>query len=64
MIVMVSLFLIAVVAPLHLSIFHESIDRYITSAIQALLAVGVVIILIVLLGKMKNYYLKSRLNLL
>jgi len=61
---MVSLFLIAVVAPLHLSIFHESIDRYITSAIQALLAVGVVIILIVLLGKMKNYYLKSRLNLL
>ena len=64
MVVMVSLFLIAVVAPLHLSIFHESIDRYITSAIQALLAVGVVIILIVLLGKMKNYYLKSRLNLL
>lgn len=64
MIVMVSLFLIAVVAPLHLSIFHESIDRYITSAIQALLAVGVVIILIVLLGKMKNHYLKSRLNLL
>lgn len=64
MVVMVSLFLIAVVAPLHLSIFHESIDRYITSAIQALLAVGVVIILIVLLGKMKNHYLKSRLNLL
>lgn len=63
MIIMVSLFLIAVVAPFHISIFGNMTDRYITSAIQALLAIGIVIVLISLLGKMKGRYLKSKLNI-
>jgi hypothetical protein len=63
MIIIVSLFLIVVVAPFHISIFGNMTDRYITSTIQALLAIGIVIVLISLLGKMKGRYLKSKLNI-
>ena len=59
----VSLFLIVVVAPLHISIFHNITDRIITSAIQGVLAVGIVIILIILLSKMKSLYLKRTINI-
>jgi hypothetical protein len=62
MILVVSFFLIVVVAPLHISVFHNMTDRYITSAIQAVLAIGIVIALISLLGKMKGRYLKNKLN--
>ena len=34
MIIVVSFFLIVVIAPLHISVFHNTTDRYITSAIQ------------------------------
>ena len=63
MIILVSFFLIVVVAPLHISVFHNTSDRYITSAIQAVFALGIVIALISLLGKMKGRYLKNKLNL-
>jgi chromate transport protein ChrA len=63
MIILVSFFLIMVVAPLHISVFHNTTDRYITSAIQAVFALGIVIALISLLGKMKGRYLKNKLNL-
>jgi chromate transport protein ChrA len=63
MIILVSFFLIVVVAPLHISVFHNPTDRYITSAIQAVFALGIVIALISLLGKMKGRYLKNKLNL-
>jgi hypothetical protein len=62
MILIVSFFLIVVVAPLHISVFHNMTDRYITSAIQAVFAIGIVIALISLLGKMKGRYLKNKLN--
>lgn len=63
MIILVSFFLIVVVAPLHISVFHNTTDRYITSAIQAVFALGIVIALISLLGKMKGRYLKNKLKL-
>jgi len=63
MIILVSLFLISIVAPLHLFVFHNSTDRYITSAIQAFLAVGIVIVLILLLSKMKSQYLRRKLDI-
>jgi hypothetical protein len=59
----VSLFLIVVVAPLHISIFHNFTDRFITSAVQAVLAIGIVIILIIVLSKMKSLYLKRTINI-
>jgi hypothetical protein len=62
MIIVVSFFLIVVVAPLHISVFHNITDRYITSAIQAVFAIGIVIVLIRLLGKMKGRYLKNKLS--
>jgi hypothetical protein len=62
MIIVVSFFLIVVVAPLHISVFHNITDRYITSAIQAIFAIGIVIALISLLGKMKGRYLKNKLS--
>ncbi|HEY7107815.1 MAG TPA: hypothetical protein VH415_00155 [Nitrososphaeraceae archaeon] len=62
MILVVSFFLIVIVAPLHISIFHNMTDRYLTSAIQAIFAIGIVIALISLLGKMKGRYLKNKLN--
>lgn len=63
MIILVSLFLIAIVAPLHLFVFHNNTDRYITSAIQAFLGVGIVIVLILLLSKMKSQYLRRKLDI-
>jgi hypothetical protein len=63
MIILVSFFLIVIVAPLHISVFHNTTDRYITSAIQAVFALGIVIALISLLGKMKGRYLKNKLKL-
>ena len=59
----VSLFLIVVVAPLHISIFHNFTDRFITSLVQAVLAIGIVIILIIVLSKMKSLYLKRTIDI-
>ncbi len=63
MIIAVSLFLIVVVAPLHISIFHNLMDRLITSAVQAILAIGIVVILIIVLSKMKCRYLKHAIGI-
>lgn len=63
MIIAVSLFLIVVVAPLHISIFHNLTDRLITSAVQAILAIGIVVILIIVLSKMKSRYLKHAIGI-
>ena len=46
MILLVSYFLIVIVAPLHVSVFQNSTDRVFTSIIQAALAIGTIIILI------------------
>ncbi|MGA8844406.1 MAG: hypothetical protein WB511_12545 [Nitrososphaeraceae archaeon] len=63
MILLVSYFLIVIVAPLHVSVFQNSTDRVFTSIIQAALAIGTIIILILILSKLKSMYLQKYLDL-
>lgn len=63
MILLVSYFLIVIVAPLHVSVFQNSTDRVFTSIIQAALAIGIIIILILILSKLKSMYLQKYLDL-
>lgn len=63
MILLVSYFLIVIVAPLHVSVFQNSTDRVFTSIIQAALAISTIIILILILSKLKSMYLQKYLDL-
>ncbi|MDW0182185.1 MAG: hypothetical protein QN834_01020 [Nitrososphaeraceae archaeon] len=55
----VSYFLIFIIGPLHIDIFHNSYDRLITSIIKASSAIGLVVVLIILLGILKTKYLQK-----
>jgi hypothetical protein len=59
MIMTVSYFLIFIIGPLHIDIFHNSSDRLITSIIKASSAIGLVVVLILLLGFLKTKYLEK-----
>jgi hypothetical protein len=59
MIMIVSYFLIFIIGPLHIEIFHNSSDRLITSMIKASSAIGLVVVLILLLGMLKTKYLQK-----
>jgi hypothetical protein len=59
MIMIVSYFLIFIIGPLHIDIFHNSYDRLITSIVKALSAIGLVVVLILLLGILKTKYLQK-----
>ena len=59
MIMIVSYFLIFIIGPLHIEIFHNSSDRLITSTIKASSAIGLVVVLILLLGMLKTKYLQK-----
>ena len=59
MIIIVSYFLIFIIGPLHIDIFHNSYDRLITSIIKASSAIGLVVVLILLLGILKTKYLQK-----
>lgn len=59
MIMIVSYFLIFIIGPLHIDIFHNSYDRLITSIIKASSAIGLVVVLIILLGILKTKYLQK-----
>ena len=59
MIMIVSYFLIFIIGPLHIDIFHNSSDRLITSIIKASSAIGLVVVLILLLGILKTKYLEK-----
>jgi hypothetical protein len=59
MIMIVSYFLIFIIGPLHMEIFHNSSDRLITSLIKASSAIGLVVVLILLLGMLKTKYLQK-----
>lgn len=59
MIMTVSYFLIFIIGPLHIDIFHNSSDRLITSIIKASSAIGLVVVLILLLGILKTKYLEK-----
>jgi len=61
MIMIVSYFLIFIIGPLHIDIFHNSSDRLITSIIKASSAIGLVVVLIILLGILKTKYLQKML---
>ncbi|MDW0241059.1 MAG: hypothetical protein QOA17_02405 [Nitrososphaeraceae archaeon] len=55
----VSYFLIFIIGPLHIDIFHNSYDRLITSIVKASSAIGLVVVLILLLGILKTKYLQK-----
>lgn len=59
MIMIVSYFLIFIIGPLHIEIFHNSSDRLISSMIKASSAIGLVVVLILLLGMLKTKYLQK-----
>lgn len=59
MIMIVSYFLIFIIGPLHIDIFHNSYDRLITSIVKASSAIGLVVVLILLLGILKTKYLQK-----
>jgi glucan phosphoethanolaminetransferase (alkaline phosphatase superfamily) len=59
MIMIVSYFLIFIIGPLHIDIFHNSSDRLITSIIKASSAIALVVVLILLLGIIKTKYLQK-----
>jgi len=61
MIMIVSYFLIFIIGPLHIDIFHNSSDRLITSIIKASSAIALVVVLILLLGILKTKYLQKML---
>jgi len=59
MIMIVSYFLIFIIGPLHIDIFHNSSDRLITSISKASSAIALVVVLILLLGMLKTKYLQK-----
>ena len=63
MILAVAAFLIVFVAPIDVILFRGSLDRSVTSIIQAFIAITVVIILVLGLNRMKTIYMRKKLQL-
>jgi hypothetical protein len=63
MILAIAAFLIIFVAPIDIILFRGSLDRLVTSIIQAFIAITVVIILVLGLNKMKTIYMRKKLQL-
>jgi hypothetical protein len=63
MILAVAAFLIVFVAPIDVILFRGSLDRLVTSIIQAFIAITVVIILVLGLNRMKTIYMRRKLQL-
>jgi hypothetical protein len=59
----ISAFLVIFIAPINIVIFNNRLDLYITSIIQATIAVTIVLILIVLLNYLKRLYIQKKLNI-
>jgi hypothetical protein len=62
MILTVAAFLIIIVVPIDIVLFRDRIDRLITSIIQASIAIGIVLILILTLSMMKKIYMQRKLS--
>ena len=60
MILTVAAFLIIIVVPIDVVLFRDRIDRLITSIIQASIAIGIVLILILTLSMMKKIYMQRK----
>jgi hypothetical protein len=58
----VAAFLIIIVVPIDIVLFRDRIDRLITSIIQASIAIGIVLILILTLSMMKKIYMQRKLS--
>ena len=59
----ISAFLVIFIAPIDIVIFNNRLDLYITSILQATIAITIVLILIVFLNYLKKLYIQKKLNL-
>ncbi|HEX2407282.1 MAG TPA: hypothetical protein VHJ38_08745 [Nitrososphaeraceae archaeon] len=59
----ISAFLVIFIAPIDIVIFNNRSDLYITSILQATIAITIVIILIVFLNYLKRIYIQKKLHI-
>lgn len=59
----ISAFLVIFIAPIDIVIFNNRLDLYITSILQAKIAITIVLILIVFLNYLKKLYIQKKLNI-
>ena len=59
----ISAFLVIFIAPIDIVIFNNRSNLYITSILQATIAITIVIILIVLLNYLKRIYIQKKLHI-
>jgi len=59
----ISFFLVIFVAPMEIIIFNTRTDLYITSIVQALIAILFVLLLIVILNYLKRVYIRRKLKI-
>ncbi|MFB5600432.1 MAG: hypothetical protein ACE5SW_09430 [Nitrososphaeraceae archaeon] len=59
----IAFFLVIFVAPIEIVIFNTRMDLYITSIVQAVTAIVIVLILIIILNYLKRKYLKKKQNI-
>jgi hypothetical protein len=59
----ISAFLVVFIAPIDIVIFNNRLDLYITSVLQATIAITIVLILIVFLNYLKKLYIQKKLNI-
>jgi hypothetical protein len=59
----ISAFLVIFIAPIDIVIFNNRLDLYITSILQATIAITIVIMLIAFLNYLKRLYIQKKLNI-
>ena len=59
----ISAFLVIFIAPIDIVIFNNRLDLYITSILQATIAITIVLILIVFLNYLQKLYIQKKLNI-
>lgn len=59
----IAAFLVIFVAPINLVVFHNRTDLYLTSIVQGVIAVLVVLLLIITLSILKKKFLQKKLKL-
>ena len=59
----ISAFLVIFIAPIDIVIFNNRLDLYITSVLQATIAITIVLVLIVFLNYLKRIYIQKKLHI-
>jgi hypothetical protein len=59
----ISAFLVIFIAPIDIVIFNNRLDLYITSILQATIAITIVLVLIVFLNYLKRLYIQKKLHI-